>query len=227
MKTKHLVFILFVQIFFTSLNAQNHHHFSPYRSKSERIIRMDSSIYKEFTTVEVTGLSTSTQVEAKKMYTIPVHLRKLDTEIIDSIVRKNKSFTTIEWSWFIIWDRTYTRDVVYNQFSWFAVKNLLIANGAMALFFVGLVFLRKKSVKEGIKELSEVDFLKELTDGEVISILLGYSLLICIIAFAITDLQKINTNFCVFLGFVIYNVVILFVFFLPQIVRKKILLQKK
>jgi hypothetical protein len=210
------------------LLAQNHRHFTPYRSESSRIIRIDDTIYEETTIIFVEGLSSTTKVEAKALYSIPEHLRKLDKDIIDSIVRENKKFTVIKLSWFIIWERTYAKENISNQFSLKAVKNLLIVYGIIILFFIILASLIKKSVKKGIRELMKINPSKDLISGEIARTLyFVYAGLVSVTAFIITGIQNNTAELDVWFGFVIYHVIFVFVCYVIMIVFRKIKLRKK
>ena len=219
MKTKCVVFVIILQIICVFAYAQNHQHFTPYRSESVRIIRIDTNIYKETTAVVIEGLSSTTNVDVKVLYTIPKHLRKLDTETIDAVVRKNASFTTIRWSWFIIWEYTYTKIDICKKFSWVSIKNLFIGYCFLIILFLIVVFSLAKSIKKGIMQLKSFPSVEDYKFD--IFLIFAYHLLIDIIAMIITVIQYPIIDLDVFFGFIVYNCVILVMLYLLNISYRK------
>lgn len=151
MKTKILFIVLFVQIMLSvPTYAQNYRHSLPIRTENVVIIREWDDMYEEKTVTigshsEVTNTTyIETKIERKFLYTIPVHLKSLDREDIDQIM-KGKIIQKITWSWFIIWDTTYTKTKVFKKTSILAIKVAIYSFFSFLIFvsILGFMFTRK------------------------------------------------------------------------------------
>lgn len=229
MKKIILTVILVASIVF--LSAQNHRHNTPYKSESSRIIRMDDTIYEETTTIFVQGLSTTHKIDLKALYVIPKHLRKINVRygnsalIIDDIVRKGISFTRTKLSWFVIWDKTYTKDAISKKFSWKIIVNLCIVYGCVLSFFLIIAFLAEKNFKKLLNELRKINvssFDKDFWQIFTLMIV-GVS---SVMAWFLTGIKDVTCDIDVFLGLVIYNSLLVLLFYSLVNILKKVLNKK-
>ena len=90
MKTKNLLFVVFLQIVCVFAYAQNHRHFLPLTTESIVINREYGAMYefKITTTTDGSRFNTVNTINKKFLYTIPERLKVLDTDEIDCIMRK-------------------------------------------------------------------------------------------------------------------------------------------
>jgi len=218
---KNVFAIIMIVCMVYSLCAQNLKHNAPYRSECISLARIDTVMYQE-KIITLNGFNITTIVEDSSLYIIPSHLRDLDDRwLIDAIVRQDSTFTQLKLSWFFIWERTYDKASIHDHFSWPAIESLLIGYVVLILFFIAIVSLLEKSFKKGIRAFFSIIFPKDwnlILPVAVISL----GTIIGIIVFIIHDIQYNTIGLNVLLGYLIYNGIIVSVFYLINLVRKKI-----
>lgn len=148
---KLLIAIAYLLLAILSLPAQNHRHNIPINAKSVYLVRDVNSMYEETYTIDRNvqtepGIYGNIEKTSRKyLYEIPSHLSRFENSIIDSIMKGN-TIQKLTWSWFIIWDTTFTKDGTKSSFSFDVIRNILFACILFLVFMwlVGYIMPRTK-----------------------------------------------------------------------------------
>lgn len=205
---KIMLTISFVALFLCMF-AQNHRQHSPYRTQYLEIVRMDTAMYQKKTTVVGSTLSATTTIKMKKLYDIPDHLKNLDYYIIDDIVRNGKPYIVTEWSWFVFWDKVYTKDAVHQTYSTKAMLILLFTDISIIVLLLLAYIFQAKSIGKVVQSITsmQLKYFDEMFWTAFGAYLVGCSIVCCCVVL-VMSLSAPGSVLNNWFGYLVYHAVI-------------------
>ncbi len=208
--------------------SQNHKYFKLLNQQRTDTICTNDSMYKIHYTITNTEGGTYIKICTEKLllYKIPPHLlelkratqndpEKLYCSRVNSIIYNKKTVTAAKLSFFLLWERTYSKDKVTDTLFYKAFIISILSQTLLLLCFFGLQLLLNRDFKEIKKEILSIPneiqntSIKHFFNEGNIVLMSAYlvisSLISTIASQALFDIVYGE----VFIGYVIYNTIIL------------------